>query len=173
MGDDRRRNFSNNTRGDNSMSDARSRGISGVSGDLNQTQVSHWSNDGRSTIADKVRGVHFANRAESPNDRKANFKTMNASDIEEDKDIKDQVADHDKANNLSPYQHLVANRRSLSYSRDARSPSWNEGQFNSSAMSSPSKDTAELRSPSFDGISEKDLSQLNLYNIEKPVYNLD
>ena len=158
------------------MSDARSRGISGVSGDLTQTHVSHSSTDGRSTIADKVRGVHFANRAESPNDRKTNFKAMGASDIEEDKDIYDQVADHDQVDNptnLSPYQHLVANRRSSSYARDARSPSWNEGQFNSSAMSSPSKDTAELRSPSFDGISEKDLSQLNLSNIEKPVYNLD
>lgn len=87
--DDRRRNYSssNITRNNSSLnaSDARSRGISGVSGDLNlplnQTQASHSSNDGfeqalKSTVADKVRGVRFAVRAESPSDRKRHYVVM-------------------------------------------------------------------------------------------------
>jgi len=92
--DDGRRNYSSsNTRNNSSLnaSDARSRGISGVSGDLNlalnQTQASHSSNDGceqalRSTVADKVRGVRFAVRAESPSDRKRHYIVM-TSEIEE------------------------------------------------------------------------------------------
>ena len=63
-----RRNCSNNTM---DSERTRSRGISGVSGDLamNQTQTSHSSNDRDSsqllrqhhnTVADKVRSVHIA-----------------------------------------------------------------------------------------------------------------
>ena len=157
------------------VSDARSRGISGVSGDLNlalnQTQASHSSNENfdqnqcRSTVADKVRGVRFAGRPESPSDREANYVIM-TSDLEESKKD-DNVEDKDQVpspNNLSPYQERVANRRSHSFCREARSPSWNKADFNSSAMSD-SKNTAELKS-SCAGISEKDLSQLNLSHQE-------
>ena len=115
-------------------------------------------------MADKVRGVRFAGRPESPSDREANYVIM-TSDLEESKN--DNVEDKYQVsgpNNLSPYQERVANRRSHSFCREPRSPSWNKADFNSSAKSD-SKNTAELKS-SCAGISEKDLSQLNLSHQE-------
>ena len=91
-----------------------------------------------------MRGVHFSVMAvdqESTSPLTASRKVML-------QDVDSQISNTDggeanaeqSANELSPYQHKVANRRSHSYSREPRSPSWHKANFNSvlsaSAMSS-------------------------------------
>ena len=118
-----RRNFSNNTRDSDG---SRSRGISGTSGELvmNKTQTSHSSNSSlrqhKHTVADKVRQVHNA-KYQTP-------ESSRQGDVCE--------PENENSNTLSPYHSRVVNRRSLSFAREPRSPSWNKANFDSSAMSS-------------------------------------
>ena len=51
-------------------------------------------------------------------------------------------------------------RRSLSYSREPRSPSWNEQNFNSSGVTSPSKTKSDA-----DLSENEEMNQLNLQNL--------
>ena len=46
----------------------------------------------------------------------------------------------DDSQQMSPLQNKYSNRRSKSFQREPRSPSWNEANFNSSAQSSGSKE---------------------------------
>lgn len=72
-------------------------------------------------------------------------------------------------NYLSPNQDKIANRRSHSFSLEPRSPSWNKANFNSSAMSSQSKNSkkvetseSESESDSESLASEKEICELDL-----------
>ena len=138
----------------------RSRGISGISTDLNlvnQTQTpSHSSNELDSSLlqhgqnlADKVRSVTFQAPATPVNRRKEDSSGLDESEVIQEVD----------PNKLSPYNQKVANRRSHSYSREPRSPSWHEANFNSSAMSSQSRKTVqeEEEEKSSLALSQKDL----------------
>ena len=151
-----RRNLSNN---DRVSGDARSRRASDISGDLNLVNHTHTSASSNEldsvlaqqrSLADKVRKVTFENK-EGPKTpvSKKEAEEARLSEHEESK----------KASHLSPYHEKVANRRSHSYSREPRSPSWNEANFNSSAMSSGSGQTNEQGSSA---TSEKDHDKLGV-----------
>ena len=149
----------------------RSRGISGISTDLNlvnQTQTpSHSSNELDSSLlqhgqnlADKVRSVTFHQAPATPvNRRKDDSSGLDESDV--------VVQEEVDPNKLSPYNEKVANRRSHSYSREPRSPSWQEANFNSSAMSSQSRTTVreEEEEKSSLAHSQKDLGLLDLKTV--------
>ena len=154
-----RRNFSNNTR---DSDQSRSRGISGMSGDLimNKTQTSHSSNSSlhhKHTVADKVRQVHCAKHRTPERPREAN----------------EELHEEDKinSNTLSPNQMRMLNHRSHSFSREPRSPSWNKANFDSSANASQlSKDTpVDFKSNGSD--SESLASETQICDVNCPVYN--
>ena len=119
--------------------------------EANQTQKSSTSNEWNSSLlqhprfADKVRQVSFQDGQMTPDN---NSRKQDQTSSKE----------HGDENNLSPYHEKVANRRSCSFTREPRSPSWNDANFNSSAMSSNTADEPK----SAGDLSEKDPSQLNL-----------
>lgn len=123
----------------------RSRGISGtsgISGDLNLANnahtTSHSSNEMDSSLlcqqrfADKVRRVTFqgSTTPQTPQEDQSIEDIKEGEELEDNEDV-----DKNGGGHLSPYHQKVANRRSHSYSREPRSPSWNEANFNSSALS--------------------------------------
>ena len=90
-----RRKLSNN----DSSNQARSRGISGLSGDLNHTQASHSSNELESSLNQQP---HFADKV-----RRVTFEGTTTPEVrnEEDKESSDENGDASppKSGALSPY----------------------------------------------------------------------
>ena len=92
-------------------------------------------------FADKVRQVSFQDGQMTPDN---NSRKQDQTSSKEHGDVK----------NLSPYHDKVAYRRSSSFTREPRSPSWNDANFNSSARSSNTADEPK----SAGDLSEKDPS---------------
>ena len=70
---------------------------------------------------------------------------------------------------MSPIQNSFGNRRSKSFCREPRSPSWNEANFNSSAQSSEGKQHSDIEGKSDQSDGDEDIDKVILKSDEKGV----
>lgn len=70
---------------------------------------------------------------------------------------------------MSPIQNSFGNRRSKSFCREPRSPSWNDANFNSSLQSSASKQHSDIEGKSDQSDEDEDLDKVILKSDEKGV----